>query len=120
MTRYLAIFVAALVVVLGAHHFTQGASTGPAGVQILSLTGKKPAIFNHTAHVERAQGNCRICHHKDAPGTGSKCMTCHTEPAKAGIPGGRQAFHECIKCHAPGTGPIYPKDCMTCHVRPGV
>lgn len=118
--KWLMSWLVALVVTSFAASVMSGDTGAPKGTMILSATGKKPAIFNHEAHVLRSGGSCVICHHTDAEGTGSKCMSCHSMPAKKGIPDARRAFHECIKCHTPGKGPIYPKDCNTCHVRPGV
>jgi hypothetical protein len=91
-------------------------SAAPKGKITVSVSGAKPATFDHDAHVTRA-GDCQKCHHKDAKGQGSKCTVCHTATGKDGAPAGKEAFHKsCGDCHkAQAKGPQYPKDCKVCH-----
>jgi hypothetical protein len=115
--KFVMIFLIALAALgLAALAFSSSA-TPPAGKITISVSGAKPATFDHAAHVGRAGGDCQKCHHKDPKGQGSKCTACHTATGKDGATPGKEMFHKkCGDCHKTmAKGPQYPKDCKVCH-----
>ena len=115
MKRLLAVLLGALLLI-GA--VALAASTAPEGKITISTGGAKDAVFDHTAHVARAD-TCQKCHHKDAAGAEQKCTGCHTEDGKDGAPAAKTAFHKlCGGCHKEmGKGPQYPRGCKECHAK---
>ena len=116
MKKFAIVFLVVLCALgLAALAFSASA-TPPKGKITVSVSGARPATFDHDAHVKNV-GDCQKCHHKDPAGKGSKCTACHTTTGKDGAPPGKDAFHKkCGDCHkAQGKGPLVTKDCKVCH-----
>ncbi len=90
-------------------------ATAPAGkVTIKEIQKTKPAVvFDHKAHVDRAKGDCKACHHKDEAGKEQGCSKCHGDKAEGKKVALKDAFHgTCKDCHKKMNGPT---KCDGCH-----
>lgn len=116
MKKFVILFFSA-VAILGLVSFAiSSSSTPPKGKITITMTGKKPATFDHSAHVKRTDGDCQECHHNDPPKQGSKCTECHTKEGKDDAPAGKDVFHKkaCKTCHAKEK-PDKKFGCKVCH-----
>jgi len=101
-----------------------------APAQELTISGKKPAHFNHAKHTALGL-DCTTCHHdaKHQPlneaaiaglpkAEGLSCATCHNAKfANAKLQKPMDVFHaRCKTCHATGVnGKKGPTNCTACH-----
>ncbi|MBU0481794.1 MAG: cytochrome c family protein [Proteobacteria bacterium] len=114
------------------------AETGPETVELASLGNFYDAvIFNHSMHVDLAEGKCAKCHHHTT-GTAPenpKCLRCH----KGGHESGSMACQEChpakrfeaaylsevasntqlYHIDKPGLKGAYHQNCLGCHQETG-
>ena len=114
------------------------ADTGPDSAVLDSLAEfYEPVQFNHTMHVELAEGKCAQCHHHTtgavpleprclqghkggADGGVYACRDCHSSKRfeadyLAGLDGERQRYH----LDKPGLKGAYHHNCLGCHTENG-
>lgn len=115
---------------LAAAVFVAGPAFSQADMETVPTTGfaattRKPAVFPHDRHNEKAQiADCGVCHHGEKDGRqdpkntseGTPCSDCHAEKAKPGRTPLMRAFHrQCMGCHLDvNKGPV---TCGQCHVK---
>ena len=98
----------------------------------ITITGKKPARFNHQTHLD-LKVECGTCHHdaKHQPRSEAdiaamdnieqlRCTTCHNEEfSNNKLQKPKQIFHaRCRDCHKQGaSGKKGPTQCSSCHIK---
>ncbi|MCZ7584619.1 MAG: cytochrome c family protein [Deltaproteobacteria bacterium] len=119
MKKFITLFLVVILSFAVAALVFAASNTPPKGKITIGAGGKKPATFDHDAHLAVANKDCQVCHHKDEKGMGTRCSTCHTKAGKDGAKPAKEAFHKaCGDCHKKeAKGPQYPKDCKVCHAQ---